>query len=144
MRSRVSSITVEESEASSFQGTFLGQIVFYGDGVKPTIQLHGYNDSGRMSLLDRNGKLRATLSVQHFKDQDWPQLILAGSTGWRMMLVVHDDIPHMILYDHEDNPRIQLVVDKRGTPHLRRYWWKWLIPYWKWIGYYPREGAEGR
>lgn len=137
------SLAVEESEHSNFRETFLAQIVFYGDGGKPTMYLQGFSDSGQLSLVDGKGRLRLGLMMQHFADQDWPQLILSGADGWRMMLVVHDEIPHLILYDHENNPRIQMVVDKHGTPHVRRYWWKRFIPHWKWIGYYPREGTEG-
>lgn len=137
------SMTVEESEHSNFRDTFLAQTVFYGEGGKPTIHLEGFNDSGRLSLLDRQGKIRASLALQHFEHQDWPQLILSGADGWRMMLIVHNEIPHIILYDNEDNPRIQMLVDKRGTPHVRRYWWKRFTPHWKWVGYYPCEGVEG-
>ncbi len=137
------SIEVKESENTNYQETFLGQIKFFGEGGKPTMHLEGFNDSARLSLLDREGNIRASLSIQHFKDQDWPQLILSGASGWRMMLIVHDEVPHIVLYDQEANPRIQMLVKKQGAPRLRRYWWKWLIPYWKWIGYYPREGGQG-
>jgi hypothetical protein len=114
------SIDVEESEHSNYQETFLGQVQFLGNGGKPTMRLQGFNDSANLSLLDENGHIRADLSVMHFKNQDWPQFILSGSTGWRIMLVVHDEVPHIILYDQEDNPRIQMLVKKQGAPRLRR------------------------
>ena len=137
------SMKVEESEVSNFRDTYLGKVVFYGAGGTPTMHLEGFDDSGRLSLLDRKGEIRASLHMQHFEDQDWPQLVLAGADGWRVMLIVRNEVPHIILYDHEANPRIHMLVDKRGTPHVRRYWWKRFIPHWKWHGYYPREGTDG-
>jgi len=137
------SIDVEESEHSNYRETFLGQITFFGETGKPTMHLDGFNDSARLSLRDSEGNIRASLSLHHFKDQDCPELMLSGATGWRMMFIVQDEVPHIILYDQEANPRIQMLVNKQGAPRLRHYWWKWLIPYWKWLGYYPREGAQG-
>jgi len=72
------SIEVEESEHSNYKETFLGQVQFLGEGGKPTMHLQGFNDCARLSLLDENGKIRASLSMTHLKDQDLPHSYCRG------------------------------------------------------------------
>jgi hypothetical protein len=88
-------------------------------------------------LRDESGRVRGRWSA----DFGQTSLVLFGADGWRMMLIVHNEVAYIILYAHENDPRIQMLVDKRGTPHVRRYWWKRFIP--RWNGYYPGETAEG-
>ncbi len=137
------SMKVEESEVSNFRDTYLGEVVFCGQGGTPTMHLQGFDNLSRLSLLDSKGDIRASLAMFHLNDLEWPEFMLADANKWRMMLIVRNAAPHIILYDDRASPRIHMFVDRRGTPHIRRYWWKRFIPYWLWSGYYPREGTEG-
>jgi hypothetical protein len=84
------------------------------------------------------------MGFSQFADGARPEIILAGRTGdWRMMLTVGEEQPHLSLYDSENKARLHLTVDRAGKPHIRRYFWRWLVPAWKWIGYYPRDDSGG-
>ena len=90
------SLTVKESESSGWRETFLSKIDFFGGNGKPVMQLSGFNDFGNFTLYDSEGRGRLILNMMHFDDQDWPELTLAGVKGWRMKLIVHNELPHLI------------------------------------------------
>ena len=73
-----------------------------------------------------------------------PEVILSSPDGWRLMMIVAQNQPHLALYDANDDARLHLTVDRRGIPHVRRHFWRWLIGKWRWYGYYPRDGAGDR
>jgi hypothetical protein len=118
------------------------QIVFYGDEERPVASLDAFGTNAGLSFHAKDGTTCLRAGFRQFDDEARPEIVLAGPRGWRAMLLVAEDRPHVTLYDGDNAPRLHLTVDQQGAPRIRRYWWRSLIPHWRWLGYYPRDGAN--
>jgi hypothetical protein len=135
------SLGVYDGETSD-NGSFLADVVMYDKTERQVIGVEGYSRDGRVTFKNRQGEISLSLGFTQFDDEARPEIILAGRNGWRMMLTVGQDQPHLAFYDAANLARLHLTVDRSGKPHVRRYFWRWLVPAWRWIGYYPRDGAR--
>jgi hypothetical protein len=119
------------------------RVTFHTRDGRETINITSFGDEGRLQFRDKKDNVPLQVGFTYFNNEARPEVILASEEGWRMMLSVGEDQPHLTFYDGDNHPRLHLTVDRRGKPHVHRYFWRWMIPWWKWWHYYPREGAGG-
>ncbi len=111
---------------------------------RASVRMMGADSEIRLS--DRTGKAWASLMMMDHETEPWPEMTLWDRDGLRVMLVVaHDGLPHLTLYDKSNKARLHLTLDRRGRPYVEKYRSGWLAKKfwsWKWYGYYPRKNAD--